>query len=66
MAELTDEEKAAAEKEQRDAAKGVIGEAVDEALERFAKKHKPAPRKTDPAGEGQSPWNFFESLFGKM
>lgn len=53
------------DEESRANAKSLIREVVDEALEGFAKKHKPAPRRTESSNDGASkvsPWDF---LFGK-
>lgn len=42
---------------------GLIRGEIDSALAAWTKKNKPAPRRTDPAGEGQP--SFWETLFGK-
>lgn len=47
----------------RDEAKGLIREVVDEALEAWTKKNKPAPRKTH-QDDATADIGWFESLFG--
>lgn len=51
------------ETDPRDEAKGLIREVVDEALEAWTKKNKPAPRKTH-QDDATADIGWFESLFG--
>lgn len=62
--EETEETEEETEEDPHAEAKGLLREVVDEALAEWTKKNKPAPRKTDPAGEGQP--NIWESFFGKL
>lgn len=61
--EENEENEEQSEEDGRTAAKGLIREVVDEALEAWTKKNKPAPRKTH-QDDATADIGWFESLFG--